>query len=351
MEYWSVANRSPRAMSRRGSISCNIAALHHSKFALATLILVGLLPSFGGAPLAAMRSVNFASNTPTLSGTLPLIVAQDFGFFGAEGLDVKTVLIRGGPTAMAALVGGGVDYTLVAGVAAVRAIAQNAPMQIISGLQPYMDYTLLGAKNIRTVNDLKGKVVGVTGPGGIAEFAAVEGLAKKGLVRDRDYQILYGVGNSPSRAQALESGKIQASPFSFLERLELEKKGFPTLFDIGSAIPGFPFVVIVTSKQKIENDPEEIAGVLRAIHRGLEFLKRNREKVADGVIKKNKFGDPATVRQVINQFAEVYSVSLQKSDIEALIGATRIEAEAKKLGGMEKFYTLQFLTKAVGQNR
>jgi ABC-type nitrate/sulfonate/bicarbonate transport system substrate-binding protein len=298
---------------------------------------------------AHAKSINFASNTPTLSGTLPLMVAQDFGFFGAEGLDVKIVLIRGGPTAMAALVGGGVDYTLVAGVAAVRAIAQNAPMQIISGLQPYMDYTLLGAKNIRSVNDLKGKVVGVTGPGGIAEFAAVEGLAKKGLVRDRDYKILYGVGNSPSRAQALESGKIQASPFSFLERLELEKKGFPTLFDIGSAIPGFPFVVIVTSKQKIENDPDEIVGVLRAIQHGLDFLKRNREKVADGIIKKNKFGDPSTVRQVINQFAEVYSVSIQKSDIEALIGATRIEADAKKLGGTEKFFTLQFLTKATGQ--
>jgi len=298
---------------------------------------------------AEAKSINFASNTPTLSGTLPLTVAQDFGFFGAESLEVKTVLIRGGPTAMAALVGGGVDYTLVAGVAAVRAIAQNAPMQIISGLQPYMDYTLLGAKNIHSVNDLKGKVVGVTGPGGIAEFAAVEGLAKKGLVRDRDYKILYGVGNSPSRAQALESGKIQASPFSFLERLELEKKGFPILFDIGSAIPGFPFVVIVTSKQKIENDPEEIVGVLRAIQRGLEFLKRNRERVADGIIKKNKFGDPATVRQVINQFAEVYSVSLHKRDVEALIGATRIEAEAKKLGGTEKFYTLQFLTKATEQ--
>jgi NitT/TauT family transport system substrate-binding protein len=303
----------------------------------------------GWTTLAHAKSINFASNTPTLSGTLPLMVAQDFGFFGAEGLDVKIVLIRGGPTAMAALVGGGVDYTLVAGVAAVRAIAQNAPMQIISGLQPYMDYTLLGAKNIRSVNDLKGKVVGVTGPGGIAEFAAVEGLAKKGLVRDRDYKILYGVGNSPSRAQALESGKIQASPFSFLERLELEKKGFPTLFDIGSAIPGFPFVVIVTSKQKIENDPDEIVGVLRAIQHGLDFLKRNREKVADGIIKKNKFGDPSTVRQVINQFAEVYSISLHKSDIEALIGATRIEADAKKLGGTEKFFTLQFLTKATGQ--
>jgi NitT/TauT family transport system substrate-binding protein len=303
------------------------------------------------ANAASAKNVNFASNTPTLSGTLPLTVAQEFGFFAAEGLDVKTVFIRGGPTAMAALVGGGVDYTFVAGVAAVRAIAQNAPMVIISGMQPYMDYTLLGARGITAVNDLKGKVVGVTGPGGIAEFAAVEGLAKKGLVRDRDYKILYGVGNSPARAQALESGKIQASPFSFLERLELEKKGYPVLFDIGEVIPGFPFVVIATGKQKLESDPEGIVSLLRGINRGLDFLKKNPDKVADAVIKKNKYGDPATVRIVVNQFAGVYSLGIAREDIESLISATRIEAEAKKLGGAEKFFTRQFLLKAGGQGK
>jgi NitT/TauT family transport system substrate-binding protein len=316
------------------------------KFSLLLLVLLVVFATV--AEPAFSKTINFASNTPTLSGTLPLIVAQDFGFFAAEGLDVKIVFIRGGPTAMAALVGGGVDFTLVAGVAAVRAIAQNAPMLIISGIQPYMDYTLIGAKGITAVSDLKGKVVGVTGPGGVAEFAAVEGLAKKGLVRDRDYTILYGVGNSPARAQALETGKIHASPFSFLERLELEKKGFPTLFDIGSVIPGFPFVVVVTSKQKVESDPEGITATLRAINRGLEFLKKNRDKVSESVVKKNKFGDPATVRRVVNQFADLYSTSISREDVDALIAATRSEAEAKKLGGAEKFFTRQFLMKAGG---
>jgi len=317
-----------------------------------SFLIVVALHGFGATLHAAtLKSVNFAANTPTLSGTLPLVVAQEFGFFAAEGLDVRTVLIRGGPTAMAALVGGGVDYTFVAGVAAVRAIAQNAPMTIISGMQPYMDYTLVGAKDVASVNDLKGKVVGVTGPGGVAEFAAVEGLAKKGLVRDRDYKILYGVGNSPARAQALEAGKIQASPFSFLERLELEKKGFPVLFDIGSVMPGFPFVVIVTSKQKIDSDPDGVVALLRGIKRGLEFLAGNHEKVAAAVIKKNHFGDPATVRKVIAQFAEVYSLAITKDDIDSLIAATRIEAEAKKLGGTDKFFTRQFVTKVLGSSR
>lgn len=90
---------------------------------------------------------------------------------------------------------------------------------------------------------------------------------------------------------------------------------------------------------------------MRGINRGLDFLKKNPDKVANSVIKKNKFGDPATVRKVINQFAGVYSMSITKEDIEALIAATRIQAEARKIGGPEKFFTREFLLKASGQGR
>jgi hypothetical protein len=57
------------------------------------------------------------------------------------------------------------------------------------------------------------------------------------------------------------------------------------------------------------------------------------------------------VNQVIQQFANVYSLSINKEDIEALIAATRIDAEAKKFGGAEKFFNRQFLNKALGQSR
>jgi NitT/TauT family transport system substrate-binding protein len=300
---------------------------------------------------AAAKPVTFAYQTPTLNSTLPLIVGVDFGFFAAEGLEVKTVFIRGGPTAIAALVGGDVDYTIVAGVPAVRAVVQGAPVTIVSGMQPYMDYTLIGAKGIHQLSDLKGKIVGVTGAGGIAEYAAVEGLAKKGLVRDRDYKILYGVGNSPARAQSLEAGRIHASPFSFLERIELEQKGFPVLFEIGKVLPGFPFVVILSSKRKVETDPEGVTALLRGMKRGLDYLRTDKEKVAAAIIKKNQFGDPATVRKTVYQFSELYSISIAKEDIDAVIAAARIEAEAKKFGGAEKFFAGTVLTKALSQSR
>ncbi len=297
------------------------------------------------------KSVTFAYQTPTLSSTLPLIVGMELGFFAAEGLEVKPVFIIGGPTAIAALIGGDVDYTLVAGVPAVRAIAQGAPLTIVGGIQPYIDYTLIGAKGIASLNDLKGKLVGVTGAGGIAEFAAVEGLARKGLVRDRDYKILYGVGNSPSRAQALEAGRIQASPFSFMEKLELERKGFPVLFDIGQVITGFPFVVIVSTRRKAETDPEGTTALLRGLKRSMDLLKTDKERVIATVLKKGSWGDPVNVRKVVEHFSDLYSIAITKEEIGSVIAAARMEAEAKKLGGAEKFFIGTLAAKALGQNR
>src|SRR4029077_4102853 len=146
-------------------------------------------------------------------------------------------------------------------------------------------------------------------------------------------KVLYGVGNSPARAQSLEAGRIHASPFSFLERLELDQKGFPILFDIGKVLPGFPFVVIIASKRKVETDPEGVTALLRGLKRGLDFIKTDKERVAAAIIKKGIFGDPATIRKTVTYFSDLYSISITKDDIDSLFVAARIEAEAKKFGG------------------
>ena len=123
------------------------------------------------------------------------------------------------------------------------------------------------------------------------------------------------------------------------------------MFDIGKVLPGFPFVVVISGKRKIETDPEGVTALLRAMKRSLDFLKIDKEKVAAAVIRKGIFGEAATVRKTVNQFSDVYSISITKDDIEAVIAAARIEAEAKKFGGAERFFAAAPLSKALGQGR
>ena len=318
---------------------------------LTRIVVAALISLVSWIQIAAAKSITLAYQTPTLSSNLPIFTATELGLFAAENLEVKTVFIQGGPTAMAALIGGDVDYVKVAGIPAARAIAFGAPVVIAGGFQPYIDYSLLGSKNINNLNDLKGKVVGVTGAGGIAEFATVEGLARKGLVRDRDYKILYGVGNSPARAHALEIERIQASPFSFTEKLELERKGFPLLFDIGKVVPKFPFSLLLTSKRKADAAPEEITAVLRVLKRSMDLIKSDKEKVLAAVLRKRVYEDPVIARKLIEQFSDLYSIAFSKEDVEALLAAAKLETEAKKVGGAEKFFLGPVLAKALGPAR
>jgi NitT/TauT family transport system substrate-binding protein len=316
------------------------------------LLLLALLTACAGIPeVAGAKPITLAYQTPTLGSNLPIFVATELGLFAAENLEVKTVFIQGGPTAMAALIGGDVDYIKVAGVPAARAIAQGTPLVIAGGFQPYIDYTLIGSKKITNLADLKGKIVGVTGAGGIAEFATVEGLARKGFVRDRDYKILYGAGNSPARAQALDVGRIQAAPFSFMERLDLEQRGFPVLFDIGTVMPKFPFVVLLTSRRKAETAPDEIVNFLKILKRSMEIIKSDKDRVVAAIVKKGSFGDPRTIRKVVDHFSEFYSISITKEDVEELAAVSKVESDLRKLGGAEKLFLGPLIAKALAQTR
>ena len=69
------------------------------------------------------------------------------------------------------------------------------------------------------------------------------------------------------------------------------------------------------------------------------------------MLKKNSYGDPATIRKVVEHFSGLYSISIAKEEIDNVIAAARLDAEAKKLGGAEKFFIGAFAAKALGQSR
>src|ERR1051325_6791696 len=228
------------------------------------LVLLNSLPlALILAASVRAKTINVAYPSPSWNTSLPVSMAKEFGLFSAEGLEVRPVYVRGGPVVMAALMGGDADFAVIAGVTAVTSIQRGADIVIVGGHTAYIDQVLVGARGVNKLSDLKGKVIGVTGSGGVTEFATVEALARKGLVRDRDYTLLYS-GNSPARVNALENGLVQAAAFSAIEKVVMEQRGYPVLLDTGKTIPEFPFMVIVATRQKIRTNPAEVTAFLRA---------------------------------------------------------------------------------------
>jgi ABC-type nitrate/sulfonate/bicarbonate transport system substrate-binding protein len=221
---------------------------------------------------------------------------------------------------------------------------------IVAGYSGQVEYVLIGAKHIRTLNDVKGKNVGVTGSGGVAEFATVEALRKKSMIRDKDYTIVFA-GNSPARVLALERGIIHAAPFSSGETIPLVKTGYPVLLDIGETLPELPFLVITTAKRKLESAPGEVEAVLRALHKAMMLIKEKSADVITHGLKQTLKGNAELERQNIRRYAKHYSISINETNVKTLIRGARIEAEAAQIGGARSFFNAALAERVAGTVR
>ena len=129
------------------------------------LIIVSLvLISAKFTNAAELEVITVALVSPSWSTGLPTAVARRAGFFRNEGLEVRPVtLASSGPIMMALLMSGQAEMVIAGGVAILRGIARGAPVVVVGGHLSRMSYALISAKGLKTVNDLKGKAIGITG--------------------------------------------------------------------------------------------------------------------------------------------------------------------------------------------
>jgi NitT/TauT family transport system substrate-binding protein len=177
------------------------------------LILLVVLVTF---PVLAQEKKNVRMVFVSLAwnSEIPFRVALARGYFKQQGLSVEPILIRGGPAAIAALVSGEVDFAAIGGAQAVfRSRSRGLDLSIVGCTSSTTNYILLGNKQTRTVEDLRGKMIGVTGAGTYSEFAVKAFLKKSNINPDKDVT-LRAIGGTVLRAAAIEKGIIAAAPFS-----------------------------------------------------------------------------------------------------------------------------------------
>ncbi len=219
---------------------------------IACLVLLFVAPSAAAQEKKLVRVV-FVSLS--WNSEIPVRVALVRGFFKAQGLQIEPIFIRGGPAAIAALVSGEVDFASIGGAQAVmRGKARGLDVSIVGSISNQTNYVLLGNKQTRTLESLKGKIIGITGAGAFSEFAVRAFLKKQNIDPGKDV-ILRAVGNTTMRAAALEKGLVAAAPFSPEDAVRLMKSGYPLLSNFAESLD-IPQSIIVTRGEVLEKYPE-----------------------------------------------------------------------------------------------
>ena len=266
----------------------------------ACLVVVALT---GGPSLAQeKKNVRMVFVSLAWNSEIPFRAALARGYFKAQGLQVEPILIRGGPAAIAALVSGEVDFASIGGAQAVfRGKARGLDLSIIGCTSGTTNYILLGNKQTRTVEELKGKVIGVTGAGTYSEFAMKAFLRKYNINPDKDV-IMRAIGGTVLRAAAIEKGLIAAAPFSPEDGVRLLKSGYSLISNLSESL-GIPQNIIVSRNEVLEKYPETSKRVLKAYIQGIQLAKFNKKEAIKAGYDSGLQGDPDIVSAAWDLYA------------------------------------------------
>jgi ABC-type nitrate/sulfonate/bicarbonate transport system substrate-binding protein len=289
------------------------------------------------APSSAQEKKNIRMVFVSLAwnSEIPFRAALARGYFKQQGLQVEPILIRGGPAAIAALVSGEVDFASIGGAQAIfRGKARGLDLAIIGCISSTTNYILLGNKQTRTVEELKGKPIGITGAGTYSEFAVKAFLRKHNLNPDKDV-VLRAIGGTVLRAAAIEKGIIAAAPFSPEDAVRLMRSGYAVISNMNESL-GIPQNILVARNEVLEKMPETSKRMLKAYIQGMQLAKFNKKEAIKAGYDAGLQGEP----DVVGAAWDLYSAGLTADLSMATTGLQQMLDEDIRNGFVDKNFTL-----------
>jgi NitT/TauT family transport system substrate-binding protein len=214
---------------------------------------------------------------PSLAtGFAPSWVAADKGIWRKHGLDVELIFLRGGSRTVSALIAGSVDFIIGSDLGVTTAILQGAGLIRVGVTTNTLGYSLVTQPSIKTIRDLKGKIVGIT-PGRDAAYARVVKLLRdNGMDASKDVTFLsVGDGGPAARVAALSSGVIHATMFTPPSDMISEKAGMRILTKIDVANVGGG---LNTSTAVLQKSRPQLVRFLRGYMEAIQYLKSHKDE-------------------------------------------------------------------------
>ena len=213
---------------------------------------------------------------PTLGpGSTPSWVTHEGGFWKKSGLDVELILLSGGARMLPALISGSVDIILGSDTGVTLANLQGADLARIGVTMNSLGYSLVTHPGIRSIQDLKGKVLG-TGRGRDASYARlVKILSDHGVNPASDVKFL-PVGETPTgRLQAIKSGLVQGAVFTPPLDLVGSRDGLKILHKIDVPTLGGG---INTTAPYVQQNRKKLVTFLRAYMEGIRYMLAHKQE-------------------------------------------------------------------------
>jgi ABC-type nitrate/sulfonate/bicarbonate transport system substrate-binding protein len=263
-----------------------------------SLLLVTILNSPQG--FAADR-VRFAYPAKSLN-YLPITMGRDKGMFQAEGIELQMVLVSS-TIQVAALTTGDIDFS-GAQSQVMAGAARGLPVKVVGFLTVKPSFWLMAKPEIKSMTDLKGKIIGITAIGSSTDTLARFLVSKHGLTPDREVAFI-GTGTTSNILTAMKAGSVDAGVLSPPFNAMATQMGYRTLAYFGDYVEQ-SLSGVGTSDRMIRERPDLVKRMLIATIKSLRFIQ---QRPADSIqfIGKEWSMDSASATELYKSMLPAFS--------------------------------------------
>ena len=264
---------------------------------LALLFAFSFSPTYG---FAADR-VRFAYPAKSLN-YLPITIGRDKGILQGEGIDLQMILVAS-TIQVAALTTGDIDFS-GAQSQVMAGAARGLPVKVVGFLTIKPSFWLMAKPDIRSMADLKGKIIGITAIGSSTDTLARFLLTKNGLTPDREVALI-GTGTTSNILTAMKAGTVDAGVLSPPFNAMATQMGYRTLAYFGDYVEQ-SLSGVGTSDKMIRERPELVRRMLIATIKSLRLIQ---QRPADSMqfISKEWSVDSASATELYKSMLPAFS--------------------------------------------
>jgi NitT/TauT family transport system substrate-binding protein len=314
------------------------------------LIFIAILTVvFQRMPAASADAVRAGYSTKTVL-SLHFFVAEKKGFFAAENLKVELIHMGSSTLNLQALISNEIHFSNIAPDGVIMFNEKGGNLKVVAGNVNAAPFTIVGAKPIKKVEDLRGGKIGVSSLTGGATTLLLEYLRGKRLFYPHDFALIVIGGGTPARLLALENGAVSATVLSIpISDMAIDKQ-FNRLGDVIEAVPRFQFSAINVNPAWAEKNRSTVVKFLKAHVRSLRWFHDHPDEAAALYTKEMTVRQPYARKAVDfltknNIFPGDGSVTMEgmKSSIEILAKAGVL---SPPLPSPEKYLDLSYIKQA-----
>lgn len=298
--------------------------------------VLALLAVMLTSPAASAQDLTLRAVYNAISGVMsPIWVAADAGLFAKHGVNVDVKYLAA-TSAVQAMVGGGEEVGFV-GNQGIDAKIEGADLVYIASGLPTFVFQLYARPEIKTIADLKGKVIAVTQPAASTDYATRMVLRKNGLDPEKDVKILYAQ-DSINVINTVITGNAAAGINSHPNALKLKAAGMKMLVDITELKIPFLFTGMLSSPKVVREKNEALTRFLRAYIEAMAVIRRDKETTVKSMGKFLKLADREALESTYDEYKSVFPVTplMTAAEVQAVLDVSK-SPKAKSMKPQEFF--------------